>query len=63
MVGIIDGDSVRVMHEGTVEHIRLRGIDPPEGKQPFGTKAKDATSTLAFGKVLAVQSIGPYRDK
>jgi endonuclease YncB( thermonuclease family) len=37
VVGIIDGDSVRLMHEGTVEQIRLSGIDPPEGKQPFGT--------------------------
>ena len=36
-VGVIDGDSIRVMHHGKAEHVRLNGIDCPEKKQPFGT--------------------------
>lgn len=37
----IDGDSIRVMHEGQAEQIRLFGIDCPEKRQPFGTRAKE----------------------
>jgi micrococcal nuclease len=63
VVGVIDGDSARVMHEGKAEQIRLSGMHGPERKQPFGTKAKQATSTLTFGKVAEVQSSGVYRAK
>lgn len=30
VVGVIDGDSIRVMHNGRAEEIRLHGIDCPE---------------------------------
>ena len=41
VVGVIDGDSIRVMHDGQVEQIRLVGVDCPEKRQPFGTRAKE----------------------
>ena len=44
VVGVIDGDSIRVMHEGKAEQIRLSGIDCPEKHQAFGRKAKEFTS-------------------
>ena len=50
VVGVIDGDSIRVMHEGKAEQIRLSGIDCPEDGQAFGQRAKQATSSLSFGK-------------
>jgi micrococcal nuclease len=55
VVGVIDGDSIRVLHEGRQEQISLWGIDCPEKKQDFGTKAKQATSTLVFGKFVEVE--------
>jgi endonuclease YncB( thermonuclease family) len=40
VVGITDSDTIKVMHNGKAEKIRLNGIDCPEMAQPFGTKAK-----------------------
>ncbi len=54
VVGVIDGDSIRVMHEGKAEPIRLLGIDCPEKRQPFGTRAKEYTSELACGQDVTV---------
>lgn len=30
VVGVIDGDSLRVMHDGRAEQVRLNGVDCPE---------------------------------
>ena len=38
------------MHLGKGEKIRLTDIDCPERKQAFGTKAKQFTADLVFGK-------------
>ena len=61
VVGVIDGDSLRVMHEGQAEQIRLLGIDYPEKRRPFGTRAKKYTSELAFGQDVTVY--GDKRDR
>ncbi len=61
VVGVMDGDSIRVMHEGQAEQIRLLGIDCPEKRQPFGTRAKEYTSELAFGQEVRVY--GDKRDR
>jgi endonuclease YncB( thermonuclease family) len=61
VVGVIDGDSIRVMRKGKAEQIRLLGIDCPEKRQPFGTRAKEYTSELAFGKDVTVY--GDKRDR
>jgi micrococcal nuclease len=42
------------MHNGLAERIRLSGIDCPEAKQAFGTRAKQFTGDLAFGQVVTV---------
>jgi len=55
VVSISDGDTIRVMHNGAAERIRLWGIDCPEAKQAFGTRAKQFTGNLAFGKVVTVR--------
>src|SRR4051795_3421063 len=54
VVAITDGDTIKVMHDGVAEKIRLWGIDCPESKQPFGTRAKQFTGDLAFGKEVQV---------
>lgn len=61
VVGIIDGDSIRVMHDGKAQEIRLLGIDCPERRQPFGARAKAYTSELAFGQEVTVY--GQKRDR
>ncbi|MCE7964733.1 nuclease [Nitrospirales bacterium NOB] len=61
VVGVIDGDSIKVMHHGKAEQIRLLGIDCPEKRQPFGTRAKEYTSGLAFGQEVTVY--GDKRDR
>jgi len=40
VVGISDGDTITVLHEGKGEKIRLYGIDTPEDHQAFGKRAK-----------------------
>src|ERR1035437_10116413 len=55
VVAISDGDTIRVMHNGASERIRLWGIDCPEVKQPFGTRAKQFTGDPAFGQVVTVK--------
>jgi endonuclease YncB( thermonuclease family) len=46
VIGISDGDTIKVLHEGTQVKIRLYGIDTPERRQAFGNKAKQFTATL-----------------
>jgi endonuclease YncB( thermonuclease family) len=57
VVGVTDGDNITVLHEGRQEQIRLWGIDCPEKGQDFGTKAKQETSTLVFGKFVEVEPV------
>lgn len=54
VVGISDGDTIKVMHDSTPEKIRLSAIDCPEKGQAFGNKAKEATAALCFGKTARV---------
>lgn len=43
VVGVLDGDTIEVMHRGKVERVRLQGIDCPEKGQAFSNKAKQFT--------------------
>ena len=54
VVGISDGDTITVLHNGQGEKIRLYGIDTPERRQAFGNKAKQFTSDQVFGKTVTV---------
>lgn len=57
VVSVIDGDSLRVMHNGRAEQVRLNGVDCPEKGQSFGQRAKKATSDLAFGLNVTVHPV------
>ncbi len=57
VVGVSDGDTITVLHNGKGERIRLHGIDCPEKRQAFGNRAKQFTSTLVFGKTVTVQVV------
>lgn len=61
VVAVLDGDTIEVLHNRTTTRIRLAGIDCPEKKQPFGQRAKQATSALSFGQHVTVHSAGKDR--
>ena len=52
VVSIADGDTLTVLHAGKQERVRLYGVDCPEKKQPFGTRARQLTGQLAFHQWL-----------
>lgn len=55
VVRVTDGDTITVLDARKVQHrIRLAGIDAPEKKQAFGTRAKENLSYLVFGKTVRV---------
>jgi micrococcal nuclease len=61
VIGIVDGDTIGVMHDGKAEKVRLRGIDAPERGQAFSNRAKQFVSGLCFGKEVTVKPRGQDR--
>ena len=59
VVAVTDGDTIGVLRDKLLVVIRLHGIDCPERRQAFGTKAKQFTSQAAYGKTVTVT----VRDK
>lgn len=55
VISVADGDTLTVLHAGKQERVRLYGVDCPEKKQPFGTRARQLTGQLAFQKVVTVR--------
>lgn len=55
VVGVTDGDTLTLLAAGTRQvRVRLADIDTPESGQPYGARAKQELSTLAFGKEARV---------
>lgn len=61
VVGVLDGDTIKVVHNLQEERIRLRGIDCPEKGQAYGQRAKQATSARVFGKEVTLRTFGKDR--
>lgn len=62
VVGIADGDTITVLtNQNEQVKIRLYGIDCPEKKQAFGTKARQFIADLVFNKAVSIQPI--QRDR
>src|SRR5688572_11753296 len=56
VVGVSDGDTITVLTAAKESvKVRLFGIDAPESKQAFGSRAKQELSALAFGKAVRVE--------
>ena len=59
VVHIADGDTITVLDSSNQQHkVRLWGIDAPERKQPFGTKAKEALGARIHEKQVTVETHG-----
>ena len=63
VVGISDGDTIRVMHEGRAERVRLWGIDTPDSGSPGASGAKQFTGDAAYGKTVTVRVRDIHRYK
>ncbi len=61
VVGVHDGDTTTVMHQGRGERVRLLGIDAPERGPPFTNRAKQFVSDLCYHKKVRVQTKGQDR--
>ena len=56
VVGVHDGDTLTLLDDSKTQiKIRLAEIDAPESRQPYGSRAKQELSGLAFGRSAAVQ--------
>lgn len=64
-VAVIDGDTIKVEHNGKIEKIRLYGVDCPENGQLFGTLAKQKTEQLVYQKSVRIEvmDIDRYKRK
>jgi len=60
-VGVADGDTLTVLQGKRQIKLRLEGIDCPELHQSFGTRARQFTSNLVFGKKVTVSA--QYLDR
>ena len=57
VIGFADGDTITVLtSDKTQRHIRLCCIDAPETGQDFGSRAKQAASSLAFGEHVTIRA-------
>jgi len=62
VVGVTDGDTIKVLDGWFVEHkIRLQCIDAPEKSMPFGQRAKQALASLVAGKNVSVKVLDTDR--
>lgn len=56
-MGVSDGDTITVLHNGKAERIRLHGVDSPERRQALGKRAKQFTSRVVYGKTVTVRDL------
>lgn len=54
VVGVLDGDTILVRHEGKTAKIRLANIDAPEKAQPFGKQARLSLRELVYKKQVQI---------
>jgi micrococcal nuclease len=55
VIAIKDGDTIEILKDGKPLRIRLYGIDAPEKNQDFGSRARQFTSDLVFGKLVDLE--------
>ena len=61
VVGVVDGDTLRVFRDGKRVKVRLYGIDCPEKSQKYGKEARQLAHRLAYGRMVFVENHGKDR--
>lgn len=61
VIGVTDGDTVKVLVNRQTVKVRLEAIDAPESSQSFGTKSRQALSKMVFRKTVTVKKTGEDR--
>jgi micrococcal nuclease len=61
VVALSDGDTITVLVGTGQVKIRLDGIDAPEAKQAYGTKAKEHLAAMVFPRTVEVLDKGQDR--
>ena len=56
-IGVIDGDTIRVLRGTGPVKIRLYGIDCPERYQPFSSRARQFTAGLVLRKTVTGEKV------
>lgn len=54
VVGVPDGDTILIRHEGKTAKVRLANIDAPEKAQPFGKQARLSLRELVYKKQVQI---------
>jgi endonuclease YncB( thermonuclease family) len=58
VISVHDGDTIKVKKDGTVQNIRLCGIDAPKISQPLGKDSRDyLLSLLPVGKDVQISIV------
>jgi endonuclease YncB( thermonuclease family) len=58
VIGVMDGDTIKVLINKQTITVRLEGIDAPELGQSYGKKAKAALTEMVASKTATVQKTG-----
>ena len=62
VVGVTDGDTIKVLKDGKHVKVNLYGIDAPDKGQPFGRQAKKFTTKFAAHKTVKVEPVDLDRN-
>ena len=62
VVGITDGDTIKVLRAGRAETVRLEGVDAPEKRQAYGERARRFAADLSFDQTVVVKATGRDRN-
>ena len=57
VVAVHEGDLLTIRHDGHNETIRLKDIDCPELKQPYGKQAKHVTAAYVGNRDVVVRGL------
>ncbi|QDV30324.1 Thermonuclease precursor [Planctopirus ephydatiae] len=58
VIGVTDGDTIKVLVNKDSVTVRLEGIDAPESGQSYGKKSKEALAEIVAGKTVNVKKTG-----
>jgi endonuclease YncB( thermonuclease family) len=62
VVGVTDGDTIRVLHAGRADVVRVQGVDAPEKRQAYGERARRFVADLVFDRTVTVRATGRDRN-